>query len=75
MLPKQDTDIRTRPIANHHILSAREVATYLQVSRITIYRLVERGGLPGQKVGAQWRFTRTAVDAWVWGETRSPGAA
>jgi excisionase family DNA binding protein len=55
------------PEPNPNILSARRLASYLQVSYVTIIRLLERGEMPGQKVGGQWRTHRHEVDAWVGG--------
>ena len=47
------------------LLSPRQLAEYLQLSQRTVYRLLERGDLPGVKVGGQWRFRRAAVDEWL----------
>jgi PTS system nitrogen regulatory IIA component len=47
------------------LLTARQLADYLQLSARTIYRLLERGGLPAVKVGGQWRFPKTAIDQWI----------
>jgi nitrogen PTS system EIIA component len=47
------------------LLTAKQVAEYLQLSQRSIYRLLERGELPGIKVGGQWRFRKTAIDEWI----------
>lgn len=59
---------------NDHILTAREAAAYLKVSPVTIYRLAPKGRIPCRKVGGQYRFTRTALDTWLAGDTLSPEA-
>jgi PTS system nitrogen regulatory IIA component len=47
------------------LLSPKQLAEYLQLSQRTIYRLLERGDIPGVKVGGQWRFRKAAVDEWL----------
>lgn len=42
-----------------------ELAEYLKVSKETIYKLAQRGQLPGSKLGNQWRFDKDAVDEWL----------
>lgn len=42
-----------------------DVADYLLMARITVYRHAEQGILPGRKVGHQWRFYRDAVLTWT----------
>jgi excisionase family DNA binding protein len=51
------------PITN--ILTVRQLATYLNMASVTIYRLAARGELPGTKVGGQWRFHKQAIDEWL----------
>ncbi|MGE5101688.1 MAG: PTS sugar transporter subunit IIA [Deltaproteobacteria bacterium] len=47
------------------LLSPKQLAAYLQLSQRTIYRLLERGGIPAVRVGGQWRFRKSAVDEWL----------
>lgn len=46
------------------MLTARDVSELLQMHITTVYRLTERGELPGFRVGKQWRFRREAIDEW-----------
>jgi len=46
-------------------LSIKELAKYLNVTERTIYNLLERGELPGFKVGANWRFRKEDIDKWI----------
>lgn len=48
-----------------NILTVRQLATYLNMASVTIYRLAARGELPGTKVGGQWRFHKQAIDEWL----------
>lgn len=47
------------------ILTMDELATYLKISKSTLYKLAVENKLPGQKIGRRWRFHKDAVDAWV----------
>ena len=51
-------------------LSVDEIATYLGVSRDTVYKWISRKRLPAHKVGKLWKFSTREVDDWV----RSGGA-
>jgi excisionase family DNA binding protein len=48
-----------------NILTVRQLATYLNMASVTIYRLAARGELPGTIVGGQWRFHKQAIDEWL----------
>jgi excisionase family DNA binding protein len=47
------------------VMSVRELADYLRISVHTVYRLAERGRLPGRKVGKHWRFHRDVIVNWL----------
>ena len=46
-------------------MTVRDVAAFLNVDEKTIYRLAQRGDLPGFKVSGSWRFQRTDLEAWI----------
>ena len=46
-------------------LSVEEVAMRFAINTSTVYRLTQRGFLPGFKVGGQWRFSKEMLDSWV----------
>lgn len=46
-------------------LTTEEVLTYLKVTPRTIYRLIRTGELPAVRVGRQWRFRQSDLDAWL----------
>ncbi len=54
------------------LLRTPEVAELLQIHPKQVYRLV-RQGLPGRRVGGEWRFLRREVVAWI--ERGGSGAA
>jgi excisionase family DNA binding protein len=57
-----DGTILDRPAA---FLTTEEVLGYLKVNPRTIYRLIRNGELPAVRIGRQWRFRRTDLDAWL----------
>ncbi len=46
-------------------LSVAEIAEHLGVKRDTVYKWIERKGMPAHKVGRLWKFKHSEVDAWV----------
>ena len=46
-------------------LTTDEVIEYLQVNLRTVYRLIKAGKIPAVRVGRQWRFRKTDIDAWL----------
>ncbi len=50
---------------NEKFLTVEDVAKRFQVNTTTVYRLAQKGVLPGLKVGGQWRFSPTMLDVWV----------
>lgn len=47
------------------LMTLEEVASYLRLSKDTVYRMAQRGRIPASKVGMQWRFRREDVDQWL----------
>ncbi len=54
-------------------LTTEEVLDYLQVNLRTVYRLIKAGKIPAVRVGRQWRFRKTDIDAWL--ESQRPRAS
>jgi excisionase family DNA binding protein len=52
---------RTAP----RVMTVSEVARFLKCAQITVYRLAERGQLPGTKIGRGWRFDSGAMERWI----------
>ena len=46
-------------------LSVEEIAEHLGVTKESVYRWIEKRGLPAHKVGKLWKFNKEEVDAWV----------
>ncbi len=46
-------------------VSVDDVVKHLGVARDSVYRWIERKGLPAHKVGRIWKVKLSEVDAWV----------
>ena len=44
------------------LLTTKEVADYLKLTKVTIYKHVSEGKLPGFKLGSRWRFDKDQID-------------
>jgi len=47
------------------IMTAGEVAKYLGVHQITVYRLIKETDMPAFKLKGQWRFKKDLLDEWI----------
>lgn len=55
-----------------NVLTIKEVSAYLRVHTSTIYRLLKKHGLPGYKIGSDWRFNREDIDKWRMKQSEQP---
>ena len=53
------------------VLSLEEAATYLKIEFGDLRRMIKEQGLPGRKIGDEWRFLRGAIADWL----RAPGGS
>ena len=44
------------------ILTAKELADYLKLTEVTIYKYANEGKIPGFKIGNRWRFDKEQID-------------
>jgi excisionase family DNA binding protein len=47
------------------LFTVRELAKYLRMKPVTIYKHATHGKIPGFKVGSYWRFKKSTVDRWI----------
>lgn len=47
------------------IMTLREVAQYLGLHVMTVYKLTREGRVPAAKIGGQWRFKRDVLNDWL----------
>jgi excisionase family DNA binding protein len=53
------------PQDSNAIMTIDEVASFLKLSKITIYKLVKKGDIPAFRVGNSWRFQRDKIETMV----------
>jgi len=46
-------------------LSIHEICTYLGVSSDTVYKWINKHGMPAHRMGRLWKFKKDEVDEWV----------
>lgn len=47
------------------LMTIDELAKYLRMKKVTIYKHAQEKKLPGFKVGSKWRFKKTTIDKWI----------
>jgi excisionase family DNA binding protein len=47
------------------VMTVKDICTYLRIHQTTLYRLVKAEKIPHFRVGADYRFNREAIDAWM----------
>jgi putative molybdopterin biosynthesis protein len=62
----------TNGVNDRRLLSVGEVATRLGVSRLTVWRLIDRGEIPALRVGRQLRLDPEELNAWLYAVQGSP---
>ncbi len=62
---------QTQPLSEdrERLMDVEEVAAYLNLHLMTVYRMLQSGILPARKVGGRWRISKQELDAWL--EARS----
>jgi excisionase family DNA binding protein len=53
------------------VLTLAEAAAYLRVGEAEVLRSVHEQGLPARQLGAEWRFSRAALQDWLGAGTSS----
>ena len=51
-------------IVDSEIMTLEEVAAYLRLKPQTIYTWAQEKRIPAAKLGKEWRFKKSIVDAW-----------
>lgn len=53
------------PSSDAQILTLRQVADYLGLHYLTIYRLIQERKIPAARLGGRWRFKKDVLDRWI----------
>lgn len=46
-------------------LSITDICKHLGISSDTVYKWIEKKGMPAHKIGRLWKFKKDEVDDWV----------
>lgn len=52
-------------------MTVKDVASYLKLSEMMIYKLAQNGDIPSAKIGSAWRFSQTEIDNWLLAKTKT----
>ena len=55
------------------VMTLKEVAEYLKMKEVTIYKHAQEGKIPGFKVGSKWRFKKETIDKWIEDQEKKMG--
>ncbi len=55
----------SRSTMQETLMTVGELAKYLEVDSASILDWAQKGRIPGQKEGNNWKFDRSRVDAWI----------
>lgn len=47
------------------IMTAREVAGYLNIHLLTVHKYAREGKIPAFKIGNDWRFHKKYIEKWI----------
>lgn len=48
-----------------NLMDIKQVAEYLQMNKMTVYKLAREGRIPAFKVASEWRFRKDLIDKWL----------
>ena len=57
--------MENQEVVVEHLVSLEDIASHLDVSKDTIRAWIKKGTIPFHKVGRQYKFRMSEVDAWV----------
>jgi len=47
------------------IMTAKEVADYLNLHPLTVHKYAREGKIPAFKIGTDWRFHKKYIERWI----------
>ena len=57
-------DLHSGASQRAEIITMSELASYLNCHEATIRRLLQKGEIPGFKLGSDWRFNLRSIEEW-----------
>jgi excisionase family DNA binding protein len=65
----EERDTLLPMVADHEVLTLKEVSQILQVHPITLYKMVRAGKIPSFRIGTDWRFRKDLLIRWMADQT------
>jgi excisionase family DNA binding protein len=65
----------TGPTQVEPLWTTNEARSYLNVSRTKLWQLVNEGGLPAYRIGGDYRYRKSEIDAWLEAQRHKPGSS
>ncbi|MCX5666835.1 MAG: response regulator [Candidatus Omnitrophica bacterium] len=57
-----------------NLMDVKQVAEYLQMNKMTVYKLAQQGTIPAFKVASEWRFKKELIEQWLMNQLKGkPG--
>ena len=50
---------------SNQVMTVKDIADYLHMHPMTIYKYVKEGKIPAFKIGASWRVRRDSIQKWI----------
>jgi len=57
--------VRKNHNRNKEIMTAQDVADYLNLHPLTVHRYAREGKIPAFKIGTDWRFHKKYIERWI----------
>lgn len=48
-----------------NLMNIKQAAEYLQMNKMTVYKLARQGKIPAFRVASEWRFRKDLIDGWL----------
>ena len=55
----------SRMNSNESLWNADDVGKYLNISRDTVYRWINKKQMPATRIGKKWLFRKNEIDVWL----------
>ncbi|MFH1339165.1 MAG: response regulator [Candidatus Omnitrophota bacterium] len=50
---------------DENLMNIKQIAEYLQMNKMTVYKLARLGKIPAFKIASEWRFRKDLIDEWL----------
>jgi len=58
---------------SENLMDIKQTAEYLQMNKMTVYKLARQGKIPSFKVASEWRFKKELIDQWLMSQLKGKG--